>query len=284
MARAVPGIDLILGTHSHYKGALETIPGTRTRTIAPYQYLAYVSDVRLTFEAGRLLNVTGKLVPVDQTLPEDPVLAARVAQLERDLRERRPERFARVGRAHVELSDAGLSDGESLLGDWATDVLRRAAGAHAFFSTASSFRAALPPGDVLAEDFYAAIPYPNVIALATLRGSQLREWLALSLARRGTDGFSQQSGLRYVARAGRIDDVQVLADPQDPAKGFVPLDPERGYLVGTTDFQGFFVEGYKQLFAQGADARRTSVDVHATLLEALAAGASARLDGRTRIE
>lgn len=35
MAAAVPGIDLILGTHSHYKGAFQQIPGTSTRFISP---------------------------------------------------------------------------------------------------------------------------------------------------------------------------------------------------------------------------------------------------------
>jgi 5'-nucleotidase / UDP-sugar diphosphatase len=72
LARAVPGIDLVLGTHSHHKSGLVTIPGTATRYIAPYQYLAYVSDVRLTFEDGRLAGIDGALVPLDAAVPQDP--------------------------------------------------------------------------------------------------------------------------------------------------------------------------------------------------------------------
>jgi len=288
LARAVPGIDLILGTHSHHKSGLETIAGTSTRTIAPYQYLAYVSDVRLTFTGGRLTRVKGELLPVDSSQPEDAVLAARVAQLDRELRARRPERFVRAGRTQLELSDAGLATGESLIGNWATEVLRQAAGTQVFFSTASSFRGSLPPGDVLAEDFYAAIPYPNTLVVGRLSGAQLAAWLALSLARRGSDGFSQQSGLRYAIRAARVENVQVLelADPGQ-AQRFVPLDPAGSYLVGTTDFQAFFVEGYKQLFEQAGDVRKTNLDVHTLLLaslEAGATGATARLDGRVRVE
>jgi 5'-nucleotidase/UDP-sugar diphosphatase len=285
MARAVPGIDLVLGTHSHHKSGLATIPGTDTRTLAPYQYLAYVSDVRLAFQGGRLVGVEGALVPLDPSQPEDPAVAARVEELQRQLRARRPERFALVGRAAVELSDAGLTEGESLIGNWATEVLRRRAGAHVFFSTASSFRGGLPPGPLMLEDLYAAVPYPNRIAVARLRGAQLLEWLSLSVSRRGSDLFSQLSGARYSVRDGRPAEVQVLDDPAAPEKGYAPLDPAGRYVVATTDYQGGFVEGYRQIFAAGESARVTDVDVHATLLDALArAPADARLDGRTLSE
>ena len=61
MAAAVPGIDVILGTHSHYKGALQQIPGTTTWFISPFQYLNYLSQVSLTFRGGSLLRVEGSL-------------------------------------------------------------------------------------------------------------------------------------------------------------------------------------------------------------------------------
>jgi 5'-nucleotidase len=283
MARAVPGIDLVLGTHSHHKSGLVTIAGTGTRYIAPYQYLAYISDVRLWFEDGRLAGVEGALVPVDAALPEDPQVAARVDELERKLHARRPERFAVVGRTALELSDAGVSERESLIGNWATDVLRGQAGTHVFFSTASSFRAALPPGDVTREDFLAAIPYPNRIARVRLSGAQLLDWLALSVKRRGSDLFSQLSGARYVVRDGRPAEVQVLKDPAAPQKGYAPLDPAADYWVGTTNYQGGTADGYRDLFAAGRQGLFTAVDVHQTLLDALkAAPARAELDGRTR--
>jgi 5'-nucleotidase len=282
LARAVPGIDLILGTHSHFKGRLETIAGTATRTIAPYQYLSYVSEVEMRFEHGRLFGITGRLLPLDHRRPEDPDVAARVAALQRRLIERRPERFAVVGRTAGALDDAGLSSGESLIGNWATDVLRQRAGAHAFFSTASSFRAALPAGPVTLEDFYAAVPYPNRVALVRLSGAQLLEWLAVSVSRRGTDTFSQLSGVRYRVRDGRPVDVRVLRDPARPAAGHVALEPAATYVVGTTDYQSSFVDGYRQIYAAGTGARLTDLDVHTVLRDALAAApARAVLDGRT---
>lgn len=283
LVRAVTGIDLVLGTHSHHRSGLVTIAGTTTRYIAPYQYLAYVSDVRLEFEAGRLAAVDGRLVPLDATRPEDPAIASRVTALQGRLRHRRPERFEVVGRAAMELTDTGVADGESLIANWATETLRQRAGAHVFFSTASSFRAGLPRGRFTREEFLAALPYPNRIAVARLRGGQILEWLALSARRRGSDLFSPQSGLRYAVREGRVVDVEVLVDPARPGRGYAPLDPSVLYLVGTTDYQASFAEGYKQIFAAAAEPRVTDIDVHGALLDALRGGpARARLDGRIR--
>ncbi|MGH9423533.1 MAG: metallophosphoesterase, partial [Thermoanaerobaculia bacterium] len=50
LARAVPGIDLIFGTHSHLKRDLMRIDGTKTWFISPFQYLTYISRVVLTFD------------------------------------------------------------------------------------------------------------------------------------------------------------------------------------------------------------------------------------------
>ncbi len=96
-------------------------------------------------------------------------------------------------------------------------------------------------------------------------------------AKAGTDGFSQQSGLRYT-RGGQF---QILKDARDPAKGDEPVQPEVVYTVATTDFMAYVAGGYKELFAAARNVRKTELDVHAALVAALAAGpVTARLDGR----
>ena len=80
LAREVPGIDVIIGTHSHHRGELRLIPGTRTYYVSPYQYLAYLSEVRLQFRGHKLEQVTGGLVKLDSSRPEDPEIGGEVAQ------------------------------------------------------------------------------------------------------------------------------------------------------------------------------------------------------------
>lgn len=287
LARAVPGIDLILGSHSHFKSALTRLPGTRTWFLSSYQYLTYVAEARLVFAGRRLLRVQGALVRMDETRPEDPALAARVHQLQGELLAKRPERFARVGHALAEISDARIDRGESGLGNWVADVARGAAGAHVFFSTASSFRGALPPGPLTLEDLLTAVPYTNRVVTIDLSGSELLQLLVLGVARQGSDGFGVTSGLRYRIRTGRPSDVQVLRDPTRPEAGYEALDPARRYRVATTDYLAAHAEGYRDFFAAQAGGRQddSGLDVHALLLQALASGPlQPRLDGRVRSE
>ncbi len=123
------------------------------------------------------------------------------------------------------------------------------------------------------EDFYGAIPYRNVVALAEMTGAQLLEWLALMESRRGLDGFSQFSGVRYTVKDGKPAEVELLKDPAHPEAGYTRLDPAATYRVGTTDFQAYTAQGYRELFAKASNPRRTDLDVHTLLIGALKAGA-----------
>jgi 5'-nucleotidase len=284
LARAVPGIDLVLGSHSHHKGELRRIDGTRTWIVSPAQYLTYVSRVEVRVEQGRVTHVTGGLVRMEDSVAPDPLLALEVAAKQRALEAKRPDRFRSVGRAAVDLSDDGVFDGESVLSNWATDAVRARAGTHVFFTTASSFRATLPAGDVVAETLFMAVPYKNAVMTGRLAGAQLLEWLAVSAARRGSDGFSPASGVRYAIGPAGVRDVEVLRDPAHPEAGFAALDPAATYRVATSDYQAFVADGYKQVFAQAASIEKTTLEVQQVLLDALAAGeARARLDGRVRV-
>ncbi|MCI0570719.1 MAG: 5'-nucleotidase C-terminal domain-containing protein, partial [Myxococcaceae bacterium] len=272
VARAVPGIDLILGTHSHYRGGLSRISGTGTWFISPYQYLAYLAEVELRFEDRRLAGVTGQLVRMDASRPEDPLVAERVAALQAALEKKRAERFEVLAILPETLSDANVSTGEAALGNWVTGVLREAAGTHVFYLTASTFRAALPAGPVTVEAFRTALPYRNTLMTVELTGQQLHDWLALSLTKRGSDGFSQQTGLRFGVRDGRPVDVLVLRDAGNPGAGYAPLDLAATYRVGTVDFQARVAAGYRELFAAGRVQTQTALDVHTVLMQALREG------------
>jgi len=282
MAKAVPGIDLILGSHSHHKSELIQLPDSSTWFISPYQYGAYLGQVRLRFREGALQQVSGELVKLDETRPQAADTKTQVDELQRQLVAKRPERFVVLGKAQVELSDANLNSGESVLGNWATEVLRKAAGAHAFFSTSSSFRAGIPPGDITVETFYTAIPYKNEVMTADVTGEQLRAWVELSVAKRGSDSFSQQTGVRYRVVDNKPTDIQVLQDPARPELGYAALVPGATYRLSTTNFQALVAGGYKELFATFANPVRTGLDAHTLLIQAIqAAPITATLDGRT---
>lgn len=172
LARSVPGIDVIFGTHSHLRRDLTRIPGTDTVTITPSQYLTYISRLQLTIGEGRVKSVRGGLVPVDHSMPADPRIARRVRDMQRAL-ERDPlyrELFAPIGRRDAPLSTDALAR-------FTVQAMRDAASADVALSTKSSFRSPLPAGTLTMELLRGALPYDNEIVACAMDGAQLQRFL-----------------------------------------------------------------------------------------------------------
>jgi 5'-nucleotidase len=288
MAKQVSGIDVILGSHSHLKADLQRIEGTQTYFISPFQYLTYLSQVELTLAGNKVTAVTGKLVKMDESVPEDAETKANVERMQKDL-EADPKyaaKFRKIGTAGVELSVDNIDKGESVLGDWVMDSLRRRVNAHAGFSTASSFRATIPPGPIRLEDYLTALPYKNIVLVHDLAGAQVQQLLELSVTKLGSDNFSATSGLRYKIVGGKVSDIQILTDPANDAAGFGPLDPAKTYQVATTDFQARIAAGYKDIFGKAAKVNDTGLVVNDVLIDVITKSSpiSAKLDGRVVVQ
>lgn len=173
LARAVPGIDLILGTHSHLARELVQIAGTRTWFISPSQYLTYISWIELRFADGKLGAIDGALVPVDARMPEDPRIARRVARMQERLERDMPELFRPIGSLAAPLPVEALARR-------ALESMRQVTNAPIAISTTSSFRRPLPAGTVTMELLRAVLPYDNEIVVCTMTGAALQRLSAES--------------------------------------------------------------------------------------------------------
>jgi 5'-nucleotidase / UDP-sugar diphosphatase len=221
LARSVPGIDVILGSHSHLKRELQKIPGTSTWFLSPYQYLTYVSRVQLTIDHHRVTNATGSLVRIDARITSDPMIARRVARMQLAL-EHDPQY------APLFLPIATLPSPMSVddLGNRTVAIMREVSGADLALSTVSTFRQPLAPGTVTMEGLLAAMPYENEIVVAGMSGADVERLLALVESKRGSDAFA------FVARPAAI-------------------DPSRTYRVAATDFMARVAVDYRDLFKDG---------------------------------
>jgi 5'-nucleotidase / UDP-sugar diphosphatase len=284
LAQAVPGIDIIFGTHSHRKEELFKIPNTNTWMISPFQYATYVSKLQLQFSNGALAGVSGGLVRMGSDLQPEPRIEAMVARMQADLQNdpQYAPLFQPIGSAAVELSTEGQFSGEAVLGNFVMDVFRSVARAHMALATASSFREPIPPGTITEERFRTAMPYKNKVLVYTMTGAQIQKLLDYSVSRAGSDFFSQVSGVRFRIAGGQAADIQILKDPANVAAGYAPLDRAATYDVATTDFQGKVAGGYKDIFAP-ASVRDTGIaDIRDELRAYIKANSpvTARLDGR----
>ena len=267
MAQAVPGIDVILGTHSHYKGTFTQIPGTTTYFISPYQYLSYLSHVELVFHNGKLSGVSGKLVRMDSQLPQDAAVAAQTLTMQQEL-EKDPKYaplFQVIGRASTELDIDGIDQNESTLGNFVMDIVRDTAQAQLALSSASSFRASIPPGPIRNEDYLTALPYKNKILTFQMTGAQLQSVLDLVATRRGSDLFGVTSGVHFTIEGSRATQITIRKSATDSTQ--VPLRADATYTVMATDYMANVATGYKALFAQAQPAKDTGKIVNDTVIE-----------------
>ena len=232
LAAAVPGIDLILGTHTHLKQELQQIPGTDTWFISPGQYLQHISKVELIFDRQQLVRIKGDLVAVDRSMKPDRAIEERIQVMQRDL-ERDPQYrqlfvpIARLPRA-MNVADLGL---------FTVETIREAVHADVAISTSSSFRQPLPAGKIDLETLRAAMPYDNEIVVATMAGSRL----ALMLKTETSDGPL------FLFPLGEI-------------------DPEKTYRVAMTDYMAFVNSAYRELVA-GDGAVRSGIRARAVVMK-----------------
>jgi 5'-nucleotidase len=147
--------------------------------------------------------------------------------------------------------------------------------------TASGFRQPIPPGVILEQDLLTAMPYKNAVFTYNMTGAQIQELLDYSVSRSESDFFSQVSGVRFNIVEDKAANIQILNDPADVSAGYGPLDPTQTYQVATSNFQGLFAGGYKDIFAQ-ASYTETGLDVWDEVRKFIQTHSpiNAQLDGR----
>jgi 5'-nucleotidase len=294
LAARLPGVDVIVGGHSH--SLLADLPGAAgpspelvegpdrtTRIVQAGAFGRWCGRLDLDLGAdGRVLGQGGRVLPVTPDLPEDPAVAAIVAGYRRPLAALRARPVATIAAA---LPNAGCRQGECRLGSLVAEAMLAASpGAEIAVTNAGGLRAGLPAGAVSLGDVLEVLPFGNTLAWLTLRGGELRAALEIGLSRIAANGggFPQVAGLRLrfdpdAPPGQRLREVQAAS----PA-GWRPLEDGRAYRLVTNDFNRRGGDGY----APFRDAALAAYDNGAPLDEVvagfLAAGGAERvaLDGR----
>jgi 2',3'-cyclic-nucleotide 2'-phosphodiesterase (5'-nucleotidase family) len=240
LAAAVPGIDVIVGGHTHTKADQPVLVGS-TLVVQAFERGVFLGRLDLDVTQGKVAARGYRLLPVTAAGGEDPAVAALVADYAHRLGEKMNEP---VGTAAVDL-DGGkdaMRTRETALGDLVADVMREASGADVALINGGTIRAGIPAGPVSVGAIYNVLPFDNWLISFAVTGRELRAALETGVSRVEVrdGGFPQVSGMRYTfdpaAPAGsRIVAVSVAG---------APLDDERRYVVATHDFLAAGGNGY----------------------------------------
>ncbi len=247
LARAHPGLPLIIGGHSHTKLPAGVREGNTliVQTGAKATYLGRV-DLWVDSTSHVVLRSEARLIDLDQPVLDHDVAFEEACDRLIEESERRMGGAVGVLAAPLRRSKSPLKTSGS--GNLLTDVMAKHAGAQISFHNRGGLRADLAAGEVTRRSLFRVLPFENHMVSMDLSGAQVLSLLAASIGRMGHSPL-EFSGLEVFVTEGRgAKDhtlVRVLVDGE-------ALDEERSYRVVTNSFLAEGGDGY-ETFTQGVN-------------------------------
>jgi len=245
LAEIVPGIDVILGAHTHH---LLEVPLVVSGTVlcAAGKFARHVGVVEIERREGGALLIQGRTVPTEGRRSDAETTAIVVAARQE------AKRVMAVPVASLRAPLGADAASESELGNLLAGALRRATGAEIGLTNAGQLLEGLEAGAVTRERLHAICPSPINPCLIKLTGAQLRHTFEESLLPEFIGLQFHGFGFRGKV-LGRLctDGAEVEYDPAAPPYAKIrrvyvngePLEDERAYKVGTLDMFTFGI-GY----------------------------------------
>ena len=270
LARAVPGIDVIISGHTHTILPTPIVVGT-TVIVSAGSYGAYLGRLTLDYAKGTGAAPAGyDLIPVVKDTPDDPDLARRISGFKEDLNRgylaaygyRSDQAVAESGFDMETLEYAYTHPGETGIGNMITDAyryaVRKAEGSrydhiHVVLQPLGHIRGSLLKGPISVDDIFRVLSlglgtdgmpgYPLISSYIT--GKELKDLLEVetTIARRKHDAHLQLSGVKFSFNPHRIPFDRVTAITVQNAAGvYEPAAPEKLYRVCLNFYTAQMVE------------------------------------------
>lgn len=264
LAAAVSGIDVIVGGHSHtplgpmpgatgdYPTPVNSPAGEPVLVVSAWEWGKYLGRLDVTFnDAGVVQTYNGAPIKIDNTIAEDPAIAADVALFYEPV-----QQLAATVIGQTEL----LLDGnrpvvrtrESNLGNLICDAMlwkTEAVGSQICITNGGGIRAPINPGDITVGGVLTVLPFGNQIATLGLTGADVIAALENGVSQYSTTSpsgrFPQVGGMRYSFDPARaVGDRILSAEIMNADESFTPIDPDEIYTITTNDFMRRGGDGY----------------------------------------
>jgi len=279
IAAAVPGIDAVVGGHSHTylsasdpkrQGAYPTYASQEDGTLVPivqaYAYSKYVGHLELTFDdAGKVIDAGGDTILLDASVTPDAAIAARVSELAGPIEEVKAKVIGSATDA-IEGAREVCRTAECPMGNLVADAMLdrvRAQGVSIAIQNGGGLRASIDAGEITMGEVLTVLPFQNTLSTFEATGQVVLDALenGVSQIEEVKGRFPQVAGLSYTFTlanepGSRISDVMV----DDGAGNAAPLDLAKTYKVVTNNYvrnggdgYAMFAGDYKNAYDFGPD-------------------------------
>jgi len=267
LAAAVPGIDLIVGGHSHTllsdtdeKAAgpyptMVSAGNSQVPVVQAHQYGKYLGDLKVTWDDdGKVIAADGEPLLLDASVAPDEVFVAEVAELGVPLEELKAEVIG-TATALIEGDRNVCRVMECAMGNLVADAqLDRVADQGISISIANSggLRASIDAGEITMGEALTVLPFSNTLSTFELKGADIVASLenGLSQIEEVAGRFPQVAGLKFSFDKSRPAGERLVGDVLvQEGEAWVPIDPDKTYGVVTNNFVRNGGDGYT-LFAE----------------------------------
>lgn len=272
MARAVSGLDLIVGGHSQNPVCMSAenqrndayVPGTPCAPdrqngawiVQAHEWGKYLGRADFEYRKGELKLLRYELIPVNlkksvkgadgksskvlysAAIAEDPSMLAFL------------QPYQDKGRAALDVKvgavDAKLEGDRALVRKQATTMgvliataMKNKAKADLAIMNSGGVRDSIKAGTVTYKDVLKVQPFSNTLVYVELSGKELLDYLNVAAKMSpGSGAFPQFAGVRMTISAGAVSDVQI---------GGAALSPQKTYRLAMNNFQANGGDGYPRL-------------------------------------
>ncbi|TBL70875.1 bifunctional metallophosphatase/5'-nucleotidase [Paenibacillus thalictri] len=247
IAKKVPGIELIIGGHSHTRIPEPELVGG-TYIVQDWEYFKSLGRADLYYLNGKLVTLAGGLQEYDEKVPADPEMTQLVKQVSD-----RIDQALNVTIAHTDVLLEGdrtvVRARESNFGNLITDaMLARSKDIQGYegdvaITNGGGIRTEIKAGDITKKALYDVLPFPNTVVVLEAKGSELRAALenGVSQVESGAGRFPQISGIQFSWNPAKPAGSRVV----QVSVGGKPLDPDKTYRIVTNDFMAAGGDGYE---------------------------------------
>lgn len=272
MARAVKGIDLVVGGHTQNPACMkspnvvdrEYVPGAEckpdrqngTWVVQAHEWGKYVGRADFEYRNGSFTLVKYALIPVNLKKPVKGAdgktsmvnYAAAIAEDKEMLDLLIPYREFGQQKLLVEIgsTDAKLEGDRAVIrskpasmGVLVGQSMMAKTRADFAVVNAGGVRDSMPPGKLTYKDVLKVQPFGNTIAVVDLKGAEVLPYLnAVSKISVGSGGFAQFAGIKLRIAAGSVAEASI---------GGVAIDAAKTYRMAVNNFIAVGGDGYPKL-------------------------------------
>ena len=273
IAAAVPGIDVVIGGHSHtlMEGdAYPTMVGN-TAVAQAYAYTKYLGHLTVTLDdSGVVTAASGAPMLLDASVEPDAAFAARIAEMGAPIEEMKTRVVAEAASA-IEGDRSVCRVQECPMGALIADAMLarvKDQGIDIAIQNGGGIRASIDAGEVTMGEVLTVLPFQNTLSTFQVSGQAMIDALenGVSQIEEVKGRFPQVAGMSFAFDAAQPEGARI----SDVMVGGAPIDPAKMYGVVSNNYVRNGGDGYA-MFTTAENAYDFGPDLADVLAEYLAA-------------